>query len=72
MNQSDLLGQLSEKPKFWTTNLSLSYEMPDKMGLFTLELSNLFDRRFEYLADPLALNPRIPARQLSFGLNFFF
>ncbi|MDA2924616.1 tetratricopeptide repeat protein [Acidobacteria bacterium AH-259-L09] len=72
LNQSDLLGQLAEKPNVWTTNVSISYEMPDKLGLLTLELSNIFNRKYEYLADPLALDPRVPRRQLSFGLNFFF
>ena len=36
LNQSDLLGQLSEKPKFWTTNLSLSYEMPEPCNFLSV------------------------------------
>ena len=72
LNQSDLLGQLNEEPSVWTTNAFISYEMPDKLGLLTFEISNIFDREYVYLADPLALDPRVPRRLFSVRLNFFF
>jgi tetratricopeptide (TPR) repeat protein len=56
----------------WTTNLSLSFEMPQKLGLAAFEVRNLFDRQYNFLADPLALDPRVPRRQLKFRLDFFF
>ena len=72
LNQSDLLGQLNEEPSVWTTNAFISYEMPDKLGLLTFEISNIFDREYVYLADPRALDPRVPRRLFSVRLNFFF
>ncbi|MDA2932999.1 tetratricopeptide repeat protein [Acidobacteria bacterium AH-259-D05] len=63
---------VADTTNVWTTNISLSFEMPQKFGLASLEVKNLFDRRYNFLADPLALDPRVPRRQLKFQLNFFF
>ncbi|MEE8348854.1 MAG: TonB-dependent receptor [Acidobacteriota bacterium] len=71
LNQSRFFG-VQDTTEVWTTNLSLSYEMPQKLGLATLEVRNLLDRRYDFLADPLVLDPRVPRRQLKFRLDFFF
>ncbi len=63
---------VSDTTNVWTTNLFVRYELADKLGALSLGLTNLFDRRYDYLADPLALDPRVPRRQVRFQLEFFF
>ena len=55
-----------------TTDLSLSYEFPRKRALFSLAVTNLLDRKYSYLADPLALDPRVPKRQFAALLRLNF
>jgi len=55
-----------------TTDLSLSYEFPRKRAFFQFKVTNLFDRHYSYLADPLALDPRVPKRQLAALLRINF
>ena len=56
----------------FTTNVSFSYELPRKRGLLSLSVTNLTDRRYAFLADPLALDPRTPKLRamLSMRVNF--
>ncbi|MBI3939851.1 MAG: FecR domain-containing protein [Acidobacteria bacterium] len=56
----------------WTTDVAFSYELARKKGLLSFKVLNLFDRRYQFLADPLSLDPRVPARQLSFLLRMNF
>lgn len=72
LNQSGLFGRTPVETNVWMTNFSISYEMPEKMGLLSVRVSNLFNPEFFYLADPLELEPRVPRRRLSLDLNFFF
>jgi hypothetical protein len=52
--------------------LSVSYEFPGKLGLVSVRVNNLTDRRYSFLVDPLALDPRIPKRQVLVLLRFNF
>jgi outer membrane receptor protein involved in Fe transport len=68
-------GRLEGEPtsvSVCTTDLSASYEFPRKRALFQFRVTNLFDRRYSYLADPLALDPRIPKRQFAALLRINF
>lgn len=56
----------------FTTNVSLSYEFPRKIGLVSVRVNNLTDRRYAFLVDPLALDQRIPKRQILVLLRFNF
>ena len=56
----------------FTTDLSVSYQFPERRGLVSFRISNLFDRRYQFLVDPLALNQRIPKRQYEVSLSFNF
>jgi outer membrane receptor protein involved in Fe transport len=56
----------------FTTNVSLSYEFPRKIGLVSVRVNNLTDRRYSFLVDPLALDQRIPKRQILVLLRLNF
>jgi len=71
LDQSRFFG-VQDTTNVWTTNATLSFEMPQKFGKASFEVQNVFDRRYNFLADPLALDPRVPRRQLKFRLDFFF
>ncbi len=70
VHQSGILGGTNVRADFFTTDLNASYELPRKLGLITFGVTNLFDRRFALLVDPLALDPRVPSRQISGTLRF--
>ncbi len=48
----------------WTTDLSLEYQFRFRRAVLAFEARNLFDQRYEFLANPLELDPRIPRRTL--------
>jgi len=56
----------------FTTSGSISYELPRKRGVLSLAFSNLTDRRYAFLADPLALGARVPRRQANLSLLVYF
>jgi tetratricopeptide (TPR) repeat protein len=64
LNQHGFTGETLTSTSVWTTNASISYEFPRKRGLISFQVKNLTDRRYAYLADPLALDPRIPRIQV--------
>jgi len=72
LNQHGLLGAEPTSVSVFTTNVSFSYEFPRKIGLLSLVVNNLTDRHYSYLADPLALDPRIPKRQIRALMRFYF
>jgi len=72
LRQTGELGDLRTRVKVFTTAISASWEMPRKVGLVELIASNIFDRRYEFLADPEALETRIPARNVRLRLRFNF
>ena len=70
--QNGILGFPLPETKVFTTDLSVAYEFPEKRGLISFQVSNLFDRRYQFLVDPFALNQRIPKRQYEVSLSFNF
>ena len=38
----------AEGAKFWLTDLAIGYRLPRRLGIASIELSNLFDRSFRY------------------------
>ena len=72
LNQHGRLGFDPTEVAVFTTNLTLRYELPRKHAVLQLRITNLSDRRYEFLADPLALDPRVPSRQVSFLLRTNF
>jgi outer membrane receptor protein involved in Fe transport len=46
-------NQFPVSDRFWLTDVSLSYRLPGRMGRVSLGVSNVFDRRFNYVqSDP--------------------
>ena len=70
--QNGVLGVPLPETEVFTSDLSVSYEFQEKLGLVSFRVSNLFDRRYQFLVDPLALNQRIPKRQYEVSLSFNF
>ena len=70
--QNGVLGVALPETKVFTTDLGVSYQFPERRGLISFRVSNLFDRRYQFLVDPLALNQRIPKRQYEVSLSFNF
>lgn len=65
-------GGLPLETQVWTTNLRASYEFPGKRGEVTFRIQNLFDSRFSFLADPLALEERPIVRTFDIRLSLNF
>jgi tetratricopeptide (TPR) repeat protein len=72
LRQTGRVGFINTATKVFTTDLEAAYELPRKIGFFSFQVRNLFDRRYEFLVDPLALEPRLPARLASVRLRFNF
>lgn len=72
LRQTGELGSIRTHTKVFTTDLDLAWEFPRKWALIAFSVRNLWDRKYEFLADPLALDPRVPERQavLSLRVNF--
>ncbi len=70
--QNGILGVPLPETEVFTTDVRVAYEFPEKLGLVSFRVSNLFDRRYQFLVDPLALNQRIPRRQFEVALRFYF
>ena len=69
---SHLLGFEHDGDQFWIVDASISYRLPKRLGILTLEMRNLFDEQFQFLdTDPS--NPRIiPERQIIGRLTVTF
>ncbi len=70
--QNGILGVPLPETEVFTSDLSVSYQFPERRGLLSFRVSNLFDRRYQFLVDPLALNQRLPRRQYEVSLSFNF
>jgi hypothetical protein len=57
---------------YWLADISIGKALPNKQGLVNLEISNIFDRRFYYLREPVALEGFFPSRRILFKLALFF
>lgn len=66
----DLMGRGDQS--FWLLDLYLGQALPQKRGLVSLEINNIFDRRFYYVREPVALEGFFPSRRILFKLALFF
>jgi tetratricopeptide (TPR) repeat protein len=57
---------------FGLVNLRVGREFPNKRGLTTLEVENLFNRHFFTALEPLRDPDFLPARRIMFKLAFYF
>ncbi|HEX4824355.1 MAG TPA: FecR domain-containing protein [Candidatus Polarisedimenticolaceae bacterium] len=58
-------------PRFWTMNAAIGYRLPDRLGLVTLEGTNLTDREFDVYQQSLQ-EQVIPARRVVLKADFQF
>ncbi len=65
VRQTGYLGLTAVHGNFGTTDISAAYELPRRRGVLSFQVRNLFNHNFVLLVDPLALEPRIPRRQIS-------
>lgn len=63
-----LTADVPVAPGAFLTDAAVSYQFPRKHGLLSLSVTNLTGRRYAFLADPLALDQRIPRRQVALSL----
>lgn len=70
LHQNGLVAGDLTRTRVFTTHATIAYEFPRKTGLIALQVKNLTDRRYSFLVDPLALEPRVPRRQVSLLLRF--
>ncbi|WP_243360134.1 tetratricopeptide repeat protein [Fundidesulfovibrio terrae] len=68
----DLLGRHRDETPFGLLNASVSYKFPGKRGFVSLEGSNLFDVKFSYQREPVALDSFVPYRRIMFRLGLYF
>jgi hypothetical protein len=66
----DVMGRGNHS--YCLTDFSIGKALPNKRGLVNLEISNIFDRRFYYLREPVALDAFFPNRRILFKLALFF
>lgn len=66
----DVMGR--DNHGYWLADISIGKALPNKQGLVNLEISNIFDRRFYYLREPVALEGFFPSRRILFKLALFF
>lgn len=66
-------GREPDSEEIWITDLQVGYEFPDKRGLFTINVANLFDRHFNWVADDFVFTGgRVPVRKVTVFLSLFF
>ncbi len=65
-------GTIPGSDQFWIANLNLSYRLPKRFGILSLDVLNLFDEQFNFLdTDPG--NPRyLPEQQVIIRLTVAF
>jgi hypothetical protein len=66
----DLMGRGNHS--YWLADIFLGKALPQKRGLVGLEINNIFDRRFYYAREPVALEGFFPSRRILFKLALFF
>lgn len=66
----DIMGR--DNHSFWLADIAVGKALPNKRGLVSLEINNIFDRRFYYVREPVALEGFFPSRRLLFRLALFF
>ncbi len=66
---TDFIEQNRERENLFITDVSLSYEFPQKRGLIRLAVDNLFDETFNWITNINPYNGRRPAREWLFSVE---
>lgn len=65
-------GFTEDSEQFWTFDLALRYRLPERYGIFKVEMTNLFNEQFQFV-DNDPSNPRfLPERQIVGSLTIVF
>jgi hypothetical protein len=57
---------------YYLADFSIGKALRNKRGLISVEIDNIFDRRFFYLREPVALDAFFPNRRILFRLALYF
>jgi tetratricopeptide (TPR) repeat protein len=57
---------------FVLADAGIGYEFPGKRGQAFLTVINIFNRHFNYLVEPIKLEPFFASRRVTFRLSFYF
>ena len=57
---------------FVLADAGVGYEFPGKRGLIFLTVSNIFNRHFSYLVEPIKLEPFFASRRVTLKLSLYF
>lgn len=72
-SEGRIIGGVETGPvHVFNTDVSISYEFPEKIGLASFAVRNLFDDRDDFLIDPLAPDIRLPQLHFEFQLRLNF
>jgi hypothetical protein len=72
---STLIYQIPKHRKydlFALADAGLGYEFPQKRGLISLTVTNIFNRHFSYVTEPIKLDPFYAARRITLNLALYF
>ncbi len=61
---STFVGFSGDSDRFWVVDLSLGYRLPNRRGMVSLELKNIFDETFRFLDTDPAQPRLLPERQI--------
>jgi hypothetical protein len=66
----DVMGRGNHS--YYLADFSIGKALRNKRGLISVEINNIFDRRFFYLREPVALDAFFPNRRILFRLALYF
>jgi cytochrome c-type biogenesis protein CcmH/NrfG len=66
---STFTGFSSDSDRFWLVDLSVGYRLPNRRGIVSLEVKNLFDETFRFLDTDPAQPRLLPERQFMLRLT---
>ena len=69
---TSLFGFEEDSDRFWVVDLSVSYRLPKRYGIFKIEVRNLFDEGFQYLDTDPANSRFLPEQQIIGTLTVAF
>ncbi len=61
---SNFTGYEKDSDQFWIFDLSLSYRLPRRYGIFKIEVKNLFDEQFQFVDTDPAHPQYLPEQQI--------
>jgi tetratricopeptide (TPR) repeat protein len=61
-----------QNEEIWLTDVGISYEFPEKRGLASLGIKNIFNNHFNWVEDIFVFRSRSPAREVAGSLSVYF